>query len=579
VARLIPPYVSPECRSQAERVVFGLFERDSGCEDWTVFHSFAVARHRVRREGEIDFVVLVPGLGVLCLEIKGGVVARRDGVWIYGAGGPGDRSTVGPFRQAADAMHSLRRHVVAAARDLTSVLFSFAAVFTDTAFDLQSPEWHPWQSIDRSDLERRPIHEVCREVLAQAHRHVASLPHASWYDSCASRLTNEQAKRIVQILRPDFECPLLTRAALDEADDAINRFTQEQFDALDVWSENPRVLVKGPAGTGKTLLALEGARRAISQGHRTLLLCFNSLLGRWLQRQVSEHEKSGAVVAGTFHKLLVSIAGIEPPGTAGTTFWSEELPDLVLERILVEGAIKPFDRLIVDEIQDLVSPRYLDVLDAVVTGGVRSGTWAMFGDFENQSIFSNDASADLAPVRSRSPDVVVFPLRTNCRNSRRVAMALEQVAGMSPPYSRVLAAFPGNAAARFYNRPDDQRAVLREELSRLRRVYRREDIVLLSARADSASCAHGLQDTNSLKPMRAGANDDGTHFCTIHAFKGLEAAAVVVTDITGLRGPTDESLLYIAMSRARHEVVLLLPAELRNAWLDRIMRSQNRRVG
>jgi hypothetical protein len=575
VAHLIPPYVSPECRSHAERVLFGFFEKDPGCKDWTVFHSFAVARHRIRREGEIDFLVLVPGSGILVLEIKGGAVSRRDGVWIYGDTRVGDRSAVGPFRQAAEAMHSLRRHLVTAAPDLAPVLFCSAAVFVDITFDVRSPEWHPWQSIDRSLLERRMIHEICRDVLSHAHRHVAELPHATWYNSSQSRLTSEQAKRATQLLRPDFECPLVTRQAVNEADRAISRYTTEQFDALDVWSENPRVLIKGPAGTGKTLLALESARRAAAKGQRTLLLCYTAFLGRWLQRQMADHGSSGPVATSTFHKLLLSIAKIDPPIPAGTSFWSEQLPELALEGILLHGAVGPFDRLIVDEIQDLVTPRYLDVLDALVTGGLRTGTWAMFGDFENQSIFST--SAEVGAVRTRSPDLVVFPLRNNCRNSRRVAIALEQVAGMSPPYTRVLAGFPGNATARFYTRPDDQRGVLREELARLRRIYDPGQIVILSVRADSSCCSQALGASEGVTPLREGTDGGGTRYCTIHAFKGLEAAAVVVTDMTGLRGTTDESLLYIAMSRARHEVVLLLPAQARDSWLERIMESPARR--
>ena len=93
---------------------------------------------------------------------------------------------------------------------------------------------------------------------------------------------------------------------------------------------------------------------------------------------------------------------------------------------------------------------------------------------------------------------------------------------------------------------------------------------MLSAREDSQSTAHCLSADDPgtrLRPLRDGGGQarNRVGFCTIHAFKGLEAPAVVVTDITSL---VDEqrSLLYVAMSRARIRLVLLMRESCRDAY-------------
>jgi hypothetical protein len=83
MARMIPPLLSPDVKSSGEKQVFQLLQQDPGTQDWGVLHSLGLARHVTRLYGEIDFVVLVPGHGVFCLEVKSGSVSRRGGVWTF----------------------------------------------------------------------------------------------------------------------------------------------------------------------------------------------------------------------------------------------------------------------------------------------------------------------------------------------------------------------------------------------------------------------------------------------------------------------------------------------------------------
>ena len=147
-------------------------------------------------------VILVPGSGVLCIEVKGCDVERKDGKWIY----PYEVSNEGPFKQASKAMHSLREYLVKKDCSLSGLLFFSAAIFTRTNFSEESPEWHPWQYINALMLRRRPISASVVDILGRAHAHIRSRAgRYSWYGESESRPTDAQVKRICSILRNDFE--------------------------------------------------------------------------------------------------------------------------------------------------------------------------------------------------------------------------------------------------------------------------------------------------------------------------------------------------------------------------------------
>lgn len=93
------------------------------------------------------------------------------------------------------------------------------------------------------------------------------------------------------------------------------RLTQEQYDALDAIQDNGGFVVKGLAGTGKTFLVMEAARRAVAEGKRTLVLCFNRLLGDWMRSSMSGSAGPGSQLLRCLHLhgLMREIVGDRLP--------------------------------------------------------------------------------------------------------------------------------------------------------------------------------------------------------------------------------------------------------------------------
>jgi hypothetical protein len=573
VARLVPATIAPSCPSPGEHWLFTLLRESDDTSGWFVLHSLGIARHQTRLSGEIDFLVLIPAEGVLCLEVKGGAVARREGVWFYGREPRETRSTVGPFRQAADGMHALRRYLAQRDPSLGKLLFASAVVFSAHDFHEASPEWESWQVLDRSRLERSRIGALLRSVMNAARSRTKNTPSTAWYSDDSSRPTEAQIARIVNEVRADFEIPVSPRMLLTESERAVARYTEEQFAALDVLTENDRVLFKGPAGTGKTFLAIEAAVRAASTGKRTLLCCYNRALGHHLADVTAE--KPASLTVSTLHGLLRQLNDEPIPNVVGPDYWSTILPTLVVEKMLQGRIAAPlFDYLVIDEAQDLLRSAFVDFLDLALVGGLANGSWAMFGDLERQSLYAA-SPGECVDLASRS-NHFVFPLRTNCRNTAPISAAVELLANLHPPYSRVLNRTAGeDPQYHFYRDADEQRALLAGAVNSLLRTFRPDEVVILSMRDDAACCAASTTGVkpHSLLPLRDRSRTPAVRYASIHAFKGLEAPAVIVTDIYKLTGDESQALLYVALTRARFKLIALLPSTMRVHWLNALAQS------
>jgi len=557
MARMMPAFCPSDCPSPAEPEIFAALRDAAGTEDWIVLHSLDIAQHVRQVAGEADFVVIVPDMGVLCLEVKGArTITRSAEGWRIGRDAPLEAR--GPFRQAADAMHSLRKILVGKRPALAPILFGSAVVMPYVPAPESRGEWHEWQVIDCQKYNGAHIRDLVVGVLARARAHTISCATGGWFTPSKSLPTLEQVNVIADELRPQFELNESPRARAKREAEEIRKYTEEQFDALDAMTFNPQVLFEGPAGTGKTLLAVEAVRRAAAQDERVLFLCFNRLLAQWLDSECGS--LGDAADVSNLHSHMLRVAGSRPPGNADTEYWEERLPDEALVHLFECCEDSKYDVLVVDEAQDILRPRYLDVLDLSLKGGLGDGNWMMFGDLHGQNIYGSTTSLAAIDQDGRLKRVPQYSLRKNCRNTPRVSALVAPFGGITPDYSSVRRVDDGiDPEWRYYADQTSESALLGSSLDGLlREGYRRQEIVVLSPLADTRSTAARLAATRpDLAPYRP-ALTAKIRYCSIHAFKGLEARAVVVTDMDSLSRPENRTLLYVAITRTTGRLVLIV---------------------
>ena len=571
MARMIPPEFDASTVSSAEKRVFNLLRCDPGTEDWVVLHSLGLAACGSRPYGEVDFVVLVPTGAVICLEVKGGRVSCLDGVWqTVDRTGQVSKLKRSPFMQSRDGMFALRNAVLrklGADHPAAKCLVCHAVIFPDVPAPPLTPEFEPWEAIGRDDLAQPISRSILRVVAALRKK----LPHTLAPSAAVKALSD-----VRQFLRPDFERVVMRSTAIAHSEDAIVSLTEDQYQVLDIISDNARCLVEGAAGTGKTVLALECARRAASRGLQTLLLCYNRLLGEWFVGQAGRcgnpRLKGTSYYRFLRDLIMASTYGAEfsqDERAAGPArLFGEAYP--FYGQLAAEEAGTQFDLLVIDEAQDLARPENVEVLGTILKGGLAGGHWCMFGDFTRQAIYGGTPRQEwLGLLETRCQHFAHAKLVTNCRNTRRIGEETALLSGFpSPPYR--LGQVDGLPVDyRYWKTPDQQLESLTNLVhSLLRDGLRPEDLVILSPRRFADSVAgrlslseHGLGNLAvvELRETRTDARrQDVLGFATVQAFKGMESPAVVLCDVERVETEEPQALLYIGMSRARSYLGMLV---------------------
>ena len=586
MAKMIPAQMDNEGISRAERRVFGLLESDPATKDWTVLHSLGLARKADGPYGEIDFVVIVPNEGIICLEVKGGRVSCDAGIWrTMDRHGNSAMLKKSPYLQVREGMYALRKSIVRHFGEGTAESqcpIGCAVVFPDVACPPLTPEFERSDVIDFDDL-RSPI---SKSIMRVARRRLREFqPRESGQFPTAS-----EAKAIRKFLRPDFEMVVAKSVSIERAEVRLLRLTEEQYARLDELEANQRCLFEGAAGTGKTLLALEYARRAERAGSKVLLVCFNRLLGEWLCQQTEDMD----ITAGTWHGIarrliLTSSVASEfaeqerealERGNVGSLF-GELYPfygEVALEEV---GA--PFDVLVMDEAQDLGDRHMLDFLNLAIRGGLAGGRWAIFGDFTRQALYGD--TVEPVEVLSRYSEYFVrAKLTLNCRNTRRIAEETTILAGFEKPPFRLGEETGLPVEHRYWKTPFDLVESLTNVLERLvKEKTSIENVILLSPRRLENSSLAGLERISRF-PLAdcsqgmTSAHSPSIKFSTIHSFKGLESQVVIIVDIDAVDGEQPQSLLYVAMSRARSLLILMINEHARNAVESRIREAMEREL-
>lgn len=365
MAKMIPPHWHDNT-PRSEQRVFNALKNDPQTVDWVVFHSLNLKQSGTRPYGEIDFVVLIPAAGLICLEVKGGRVACKDGAWTTtdasGATFPLKRS---PFSQAQDGMHALRKSLeerLARSPEFYKVPFGCVVVFTDVEAPRADIGTEPWEIIDHDGLNGLAGHLLgAAKQQRTRHRILSSPPEPQ----------AQLLKRIKDALRPDFERLVARGTVVGDSERRLLKLTEEQYETLDTLAGNMRCLFEGAAGTGKTLLALEFARRCAQSGDKVLLVCFNRLLGDWFFNEIRATCKAPTITAGRFYKCLRDSIMLSPIKgeflEAEKQSQESELFDSLYPlygQLALDASADKFDVVVMDEAQDLVRPQVLELINA-----------------------------------------------------------------------------------------------------------------------------------------------------------------------------------------------------------------------
>jgi hypothetical protein len=460
------------------------------------------------------------------IEVKGGGIEISTGRW-FSTDRNGERHSIkNPFEQAKSSKHALLRYLKSAAPELAKkISFAHAVVFPDVSFDAAyiAPDSPREIIIDRNDLLR--IAEALDRVF-------------SHWNSRAGPNTTER-NRIRALLSPTVSVRPRLRDVVSDTEVALLRLTQEQIGAMQCVRRNRRLIILGGAGTGKTILATERAIQLAQEGNKTLLVCFN----RPLADHLSAVTQTTKITVETFHSLCARLfekAGLAHPQPQDTVWWATEAASLLVDCCGTEGL--NYDAILIDEAQDFHED-WLDALFCVLSSREDS-VFLVYGD-SHQTLWERGWGTWLA-----KHNWMQYELITNCRNTHAIARQVASVFG-----EPVTCNGPAGSEPVFHSL-DVRSEGIEPVLALIGRAIGEEGLqpqqiaVLTSTRELAAKFRERFVYDLQFGPV--GTNGAAVAD-TIHRFKGLEAALVVVVfgpDV--LDGEADElrSLKYVAYSRA-----------------------------
>ena len=577
MAKMIPSVISPEIKSSAEKHIFEWFRDDTRTSDWIVLHSLGISNHNRVIHGEADFFVLAPYMGLFALEVKGGRVKRQDGIWLftdrYGNIGTKER---GPFDQAWGSAFSIvndiKSKLDASHQYLENILYGIGVMFPDVEYTTVGCDEEQWQVFDCKDgtnvydYIHRLFDGACQKWKAIYKEEVPfeKLP------------SDDDVKYIAALLRGDFDKAVAISVQIKYAEEELIKLTNEQYRCIDQLDDNKRCLIEGGAGTGKTLIAIEEAKKAVASGLKVALFCFNKNLGDWFEKyfeDVSANLKPSYV--GTFHGYMIRIskrAGIPldfPESDDELNyFYTEELP-ISAGMALIQLKSEKFDKIIIDEAQDLISQKYLDVLDKCLLGGLLRGRWTFFGDFSQQAIYSSSITGEkMKSMIEDRTSFIRFRLNVNCRNTKTISDEISLVTDFQAP-SEVWSKVDGMPVQYLtYSNRDEEKKKLTKTIKSLMDAHvSPKKITILSPVKFEQSIASEVTDYE-IKEYKTYTNNR-LSFCTIQAFKGLENSVIILVDIESI---TDKQLMYVALSRARTGLYIIESEQARQEYVEIQMR-------
>lgn len=546
MAHMYPKEFPRENTSNGERKVFEFFKTHAP-SNWYILHSFRLPEHSAVVFGESDFIVIAPEYGIFTLEIKTGGVGFDGTDWMFI-----DRyhniskKQRGPFQQAREGMFEVEKIIndhTGSRYPRQNYLYGYGVIFTDE-------EKFPVSSLTEDEswrlMQNTGNNDYCAFIKTLAMKFKNELRTLKKHE--VASLTDEDAKAIVDILRPEIACIAPMKSYIGYSEEDIIKLTNEQFACLDDLEYNDRMVILGGAGTGKTLIACKDAERSFDAGKKTAIFCFNRNLMKYIRKNVPQ-----GIDVFSFHSYLMQLC--KNDSTEGNAYDSDffryDLPKLALAR-MEKNPVEQYDKIIIDEFQDLCNKEYLGVFDRILKGGLFDGQFTFYGDFASQAIYSSDVTLDILKGLTY---FAVRHLSINCRNTMNIGNEIVNVTGYEDTkYLFTIAGEP--VEYNVWADVDDEKTQLKKIIKALSaKQYTSRDIVILSPKSREHSVI-GCLDPDKCMIGDIGDNPDeySVLFSTVHSFKGLESKIVI---LTGIETYEDVKLMYVALSRARSKMYVL----------------------
>jgi len=501
--------------------------------DWVVLPNvkWSIVKNGYVRDGEADFVVLVPRSGMVILEVKGSKelkvknITERD-IWYRKEYYGWHELKESPAEQACRNMHDLKGFLEDS-YDWEYFPGRFAYI---VVYPQGKAETLP-AMFDESTLATfRNMNQLSSRIRNALDKRGPEGRGNTFTESVVEQIIDHLKNRKFSIQKVD------TGDDVAEEIKNIEKLTRQQFASLQGLFNLPNVAIIGPAGSGKTILALWRLKALIDEERNAIYVCYNRALAEWIKLNNADY----ADYVWNVDKLFTALSNERNRGSDLNVYYREILPGSIMDNV---DSLEKYDSIIIDEGQDFSEEQIIALTDLLK----EESYWSFFADWK-QDLYGAGKGK---PIHSD----VVFHLCHNCRNTIEINKASNRYLNYR------VESMPGM--------PKGVEPLVEVTRSQSKRAWELAKqwsgegaVVILSPyRLDKSSMAneksgHGLTLADDIKKLGA---KDTVYFSTIKSFKGMEAATVIVVDVS-IPNETpgfSQDDLYVACTRATARLALL----------------------
>jgi superfamily I DNA/RNA helicase len=577
----IIPSKFEDTTNQGEKAIFDVLRPLGHVNpEWVVLHSLKQVKVFKNLQAETDFLVLIPGKGIVVVEAKGAIGLQVDGDSWTMEGLPKAKKHKNPFDQIDNASRGIRTFLKSLGYQMDKIPFArltwFPKIDPTGAIQLG-------MSIHNTELAFKkqlgePIKTLNKVIDGQINRNKDN--PAIHYEP--SYFTAEMAEHMASALRPKIEIKVDAEAKALERRLSRRKATEEQLILLELVAMNDNIYFEGAAGTGKTEILRQAAMNMRKNGRQVLYVCYNVMLA---EAMASEFGLLEGITVLDVNSLLLKIAGLKAnPKNATNEWYEKQLPEVALAKLKSGVKSLEFGAICIDEFQDIASrPLFFECILALQHSKHMPFKLLMAGD-DQQQIAGNGIQIDsFRFAQKQLANLTHVSLNTNCRQSPKLSEAIVQVLGLQPEIKRHRIDPDADGTLEVLaTTPERQMKDLAKVINRLLEDYRPQDIRILSVYGGNGSVMAKLFEEKDLhskelrelrKLLKHPVTKEGKiSWRSIGKYKGLEDDVVVLTDLSlnakewlGKQGKTLSTQIYVGLTRARTHAVMLVQDDLYSA--------------
>jgi hypothetical protein len=521
----------------AEKIIYEVLEKLS--DQFIIFHSVQWMKKSNKWKStwkENDFLILNRNRGALVLEVKGGDIVYKDRAFHQTNTTTGEVSILeekkkkDPLSQAVDGIYHYRKAISNIER------------YLDDRFPIEAAVWFPSCKID-GRIKDFPLNyrEAAGAILD--YESIAKGPQAIYdvFDFYNSRekvnITNDEFKKIIEMIASDFELITAPGSKKSELDHAFLKLTNEQAGLLDYISEQRIATVQGVAGTGKTLVAKEAARRFGAEGRKVLFLCFNRFLFMHLVHSYPYENVTYLNIHSLITKYGKDAGDLSRPKDRAQALQS------------IKWDYTEFNDVIIDEGQDFDNDEILHFKEYC---HLVDGHFLVFYD-KHQMLTTKEVPKWVTESECK------LVLTKNCRNTREIALTSYNVIDVELNQKITMVNGEQTTISFVKGAPEMKLVNLIKYFTSDAIAYEYSDIVILTVKTEDESILSDKKKISGI-PISRERNGSSIFFTTASKFKGLESKVIIIIDIDERVFSDDEKkrVFYVACSRATHRLALFV---------------------